>query len=257
MKFVKERKLNIICSLAALVLMWLVWIIAYYCVRNDYVIPSFRETVVALLRCFGEAEFWRAFFNTFARTLLAFLISFAAAGVLAAISAASKIFACVLKPVMIVLRTLPTLAIILILLIWTTPRIAPVIVTVLVIFPMIYAQMEAAVGGIDGGVKEMLEIYGVRRRERVLKVYLPLISPNILSQTGANVSLGLKIMISAEVLANTAGSLGGLMQTARNFLEMPRLAALTLAAVILGIIVDVAFSQLSRITYKWNRKGGV
>lgn len=237
--------------------MWLVWITAYYCVGNDYVIPDFGDTVVAFCRILAESKFWLSFLTTFARTLEAFVISFVLAAVLAAIAAASKIFSAILKPIMIVLRTLPTLAIILILLVWTTPRVAPVIVTVLVIFPMIYAQMEAAVGEIDGGLKEMLAIYGVRRRERVLKVYLPLISPNVLSQTGANVSLALKIMISAEVLAQTAQSLGGLMQTARFYLEMPRLAALTVASVVLGLIVDVGFSQFKRLTYKWSRRESV
>ena len=89
---------------------------------------------------------------------------------------------------------------------------------------------------------------------KLFKIYLPLVSPNILSQTGPNVSLGIKIRISAEVLANTYKSLGGLMQEARLYVEMPRLAALTLAAVAAGFIFDIALSQLERVTFKWSRK---
>lgn len=255
-KFWGERKLNIICSAASLVLMWLAWIIAYYCVRNDYVIPSFWDSVVALWAVFKEAKFWTAFLFTFLRTLEAFFISFALAALFSVCSAAGRIFSSLIKPIMVILRTLPTLAVILMLLIWSTPRVAPVIVTVLVMFPMIYAQIEAAVGEIDGGLKEMLLVYGVSKKERIFKAYLPLVAPNVLSQTGANVSLALKIMISAEVLANTAQSLGGMMQTARFYLDMPRLAALTIASVVLGLVADAGFSQLKRVTYKWSRKEG-
>lgn len=235
--------------------MWLVWIIAYYCVGNDYIVPSFSDTAVSLWYLLGSGEFWTAFALTFLRTLEAFAISFLLASALTALSAFSKTAKVMIKPVMSFLRTVPTLAIILLLLIWTNAKVAPVIVTVLVLFPMIYSQMLSAVEGIDGGLIQMAELYKIPKKERLFKIYLPLVSPAVFSQTGANVSLGLKVMISAEVLASTFRSLGGMMQSARGFLEIPRLAALTLVAVLLGLALDIAFSQLKRINYKWAGKG--
>ncbi len=255
-RFFIKRKLNIICAVAALVLMSLVWIIAYHSVKNDYIIPSFGETFKSFFKCLGQKTFWAAFGFTFLRTAEGFIISFALALLCAALSMCSKIFSAILNPFMVILRTLPTLAVILILLIWTTPKVAPVIVTVLVLFPMIYSQIIAAIGGIDEGLKEMADVYRISKKDRLFKIYLPSVSPNVLSQTGANLSLGLKIMISAEVLASTYQSLGNLMQTARLYLDTPRLAALTIAAILIGFIVDVAFSQLARISYKWSRKEG-
>lgn len=252
--YLEKRKLNIICSVAAIALMWLVWLIAYYSVKNDYIIPSIADTFKQLWRCISGAAFWTAFGFTFLRTAEAFIISFVLAAICAAFSACSKIFSSFIKPFITVLRTLPTLAIILILLIWTSPKTAPVIVTVLVLFPLIYSQMFAAIEGIDGEIKEMAQVYKISNRDKIFKIYLPLISPNILSQTGANVSLGLKVMVSAEVLANTFRSLGGLMQNAKLYVDMPRLAALTLITVLLGFIIDIAFSQVARVTYKWSRK---
>ena len=252
--FLIKRKLNIICSVCAVLLIVLVWIIAYYSVRNDYIIPSFSDTIVSFGKCFAEASFWIAFFNTLLRTVIAFAVSFILAAALALGSVLSKTFSAFIKPIMVILRTLPTLAVILLLLVWTNPKIAPVVVTALVLFPMIYSQIIAAVGGIDEGLKEMAEVYRISKRDKLMKMYLPLISPNILSQTGSNFSLGIKIMISAEVLANTYKSLGGLMQTARIYVEMPRLAALTVIAVLFGLIVDLAFSLLERITFKWSKK---
>lgn len=251
--FLIKRKTAIICTVASVILMALVWVIAYYCVGNDYIVPSFSQTMVTFFKLFAEAEFWIAFLNTFLRTLIAAAVSFVLGAVTASLSVLSKTFAALIKPVMVLLRTVPTLAVILILLIWTNPKVAPIVVTVLVLFPMVNSQITAAVGGIDRGIIEMAQTYGVSKRDRLFKIYLPLTAPNILAQTGANISLGIKIMISAEVLSNTFKSLGGLMQNARLYLEMPKLAALTLVAVFLGLIIDVVFTQTERITKRWNK----
>lgn len=44
------------------------------------------------------------------------------------------------------------------------------------------------------------------------------------------------------------------MQNAKLYVDMPRLAALTLIVVLIGILTDVAFSQIVRVTYRWSRK---
>ena len=250
-KFFSARKLNIILSVSAIVLMWLVWIISYYSVKNDYIIPSFSATVKSFFLCFAESGFWIAFCMTALRTFAAFAVSFAAAALLAALSVSFTGASAFLKPIMVFLRTVPTLAVILVLLVWTNPEAAPVAVTFLVLFPMIYSQLTAAADGVDNKLLQMVKVYGIKRRDVIRKIYLPQISVSVFSQTGANISLGLKIMISAEVLSLTYRSLGGLMQSARGYLEMPRLAALTLVAVFAGLFIDAAFSQLKRINAKW------
>lgn len=257
-KFFTERKLNILISVLAVVAMWIVWIIVYYSVSNDYIIPSFQDTFVSLWRdCLAKGAFWTAFGNTLLRTLLAFIISFIIAAALACLCVLSKKITAFLMPFMVFLRTLPTLAVVLLLLIWTNPRIAPVVVTILVLFPMIHARITASIDGIDGGLRQMLKVYNIPKSQAIVKIYLPLIAPHTIPQIGADISLGLKVMISAEVLASTFKSLGGMMQEARLYIEMPRLAALTLIAVFFGLVVDVAFSQLSRLTYKWSKKEGI
>ena len=251
--YLSKRKFNIILSFSAFVLMWVIWLIAYYCVKNDYVIPSISDTVKSFCKCLASGNFWLAFVYTLLRTAFSFIISFLLAAVLAAVG---TIFKCnaFIKPFIAVFRTLPTLAIILILLFWTSPAVAPVIVTILVLFPMIYSQLISAVNGIDGGIIEMAMVYNVTPKERLTKIYFPLILPSVLSQTGANFSLGIKVMISAEVLAGTYKSLGGLMQNARFYIDMPRLAALTVIAVLIGLSIDLSFSLLERITFKWSKR---
>lgn len=258
-KFFKSRKFNIIYSVVAILLMWLVWIIAYHAVGNRLIVPSFSDSLSEFFALFKSADFWIGLYHTLIRTIIAFLISFALALVFAIIAVMGHGARAFIKPIVGFIRILPTLATILLILRWTEgdKNIAPVIVTVLVLFPMIYAQLMAAVDGIDGGIRQMVKIYGIPKTTAVFKIYLPLISPNIFSQTGANISLGLKIMISAEVIANTLKGLGGMMQYAYGGAMIAQLAALTLFAVIFGLIIDLAVSQLARLTYKWSKKESV
>ncbi|MDE6597547.1 MAG: ABC transporter permease subunit [Clostridia bacterium] len=257
-KFFTQQKINIICSVAAIIFMWLVWLIAYYSVGNKLIVPPFTEAVKSFWHYLGDGTFWLAVGNSFGRSLLAFAISFVLAAACAALAIFSSAFKAALKPIMVVIRTLPTMAVVLIILKVTLgdKTMSPVIVTVLVLLPMIYAQIIAEAEGIDGGIKQMACVYGISKKERLFKIYLPLISPSILSQTGANLSLGLKVLISAEVLVNTARGLGGMMQTSSAAAEVANLAALTLTAVILGLVVELAFSQLSRINRRWRVKEG-
>ena len=256
------KKLNIAFSFLAVIVMWAGWLIAYYTVRNDYVIPSFADTVAGIGKNLIDGQFWRAFGATLLRTLYSWAVAFALSLVCLSLSALSDKFRRFLAPFVSVLRTLPTMAITLMLLIWTSPKIAPTVVAFLMIFPLSYTQLCASFGGIDKKIIEMAEVYKVSRRDKLCKIYIPLMLPDIFAQTGANISLTLKVMISAEVLAGTFGSVGGLMYTASMYSRMDELFALTILMLVFGGLIEYALGNLTRITDVWvkgrgkTRKGG-
>ena len=246
-------KKNALFSAVALIALWLVWVIAYYIVRNDYVLPSFWETLRETGRLLGEASFWRAFGNTFLRTLWAFLVSLAL-GVGLAIPAhlvggVRAFFA----PIISALRTVPTMAVVLMLLLWPTPAVAPVIVSALVLFPPAYAAALAALDEVGEEYGELTRAFRVSAGRKIVKMYLPLAAPPLLKQAGSIFSLGLKVVISGEVMASTYRSLGGMMQEAQTFLAMPRLMALTLITVLLGFALEGLCRLVYRLIVRWRR----
>lgn len=255
-KYLSANKINIIFSLASLLLMWLTWIVAYAAVQNDLVIPSFWQTVKQVFVLFGEGSFWLALLNTFCRVLIAFAISFALGVICSVFGVLIKNFNSFLSPLITVLRTVPTMAVILILLLWTPPNVAPLIITVLVLFPMIYAQINAAIGQIDKGVLQVAKVYNFSKKTKLTKIYLPLVSPYILAQTGPNLSFAIKLTVSAEVMAYTYVSIGGMMQQAQAYIQVSRLAALTVVSVLAGIIIELVFYFINRFSFKWNKVEG-
>ena len=253
-KFFSSRKLNIVYSVIAIAFMWAVWAIAYRAVGNKLIVPSYEQTFSELWEYLKSRVFWTALGNTVLRTLIAFLISLALAGICAALAALTNALRAALRPIIAFIRIIPTFAVILIIMRGTeaNKNIAPVIVTVLVLFPIIYAQIIAAVDGIDVGLKNLVKVYKISKPIALFRIYLPCVAPSVISQTGANISLGLKIMVSGEVLAFTLKGVGGLMEDVYLSYKVAYLAALTIAVVAVGLILDVLFSQLSRITKKWS-----
>ncbi len=247
----REHKWTYFLSALSLAAMWGIWAAAYFAVGNDYVVASFSDTVRALGVLLGEGSFWRAFGFTLLRTLAGWLLAFAFAVLFAAASAASKKFRIFFAPFISVFRTLPTMAIALMLMIWSDPRVAPVIVSFLMLFPVTYAQLMAAYGGIDGKLFEMARVYGVSRKDVLWRIAVPGMLPAVFSQAGANLSLSLKVTVSAEVLVSTLHSLGSMMQNASMNVQIARMFALTLLALLVGGLFAFALGFLKRITRRW------
>ncbi len=240
-----------IFSLLALVALWLGWTIAYYAVRNEYLLPSFSETMVSVGKLFVDGAFWQAFGNTFLRTLWAFALSFVSGAALALLADFRGEVRAFFAPVVSVLRTVPTMAVILVLLLWTSPSVAPVVVSFLVLMPAVYAAALASLDDVEARYGTLAAAYGVSAGRRLWKMKIPLAAPALLKQSGAIASMGLKITISAEVLSNTFRSLGGLMQEAKMFVEMPRLLALTVLAVVLGFALEGLCALVVKLVVRW------
>lgn len=250
----RKYRWNYLFSVLAVAVMWGVWVAAYFAVGNEYVVPSFTETIRELGALFASGTFWESFGGTLWRTVAGWLLAFAFAVLFAAAGVASKKFRSFFAPFVSVFRTLPTMAITLMLLIWSTPLVAPVIVTFLMLFPVTYAQLMAAYGEIDPQLFEMARVYGVPRREVLCKIAVPGMLPAVFSQAGPNLSLSLKVTISAEVLVSTFRSLGGMMHEAANYLQVAEMFALTILALLVGGLFEFALHFLTRITARW--KGG-
>jgi len=253
-EYLKKHLTAIISGAISLVVMWLVWLIAERTVKNEYVIPSFSQTLQAVFKVLGEEFFWRALLNTLLRTLYAFLISFVLAGVTSALGRIFKPFSSFLTPIITVIRTLPTMAVLVLILIYTSVKTAPVIVASLVLFPMIYAQFNVAFGRVDDGIIKAVKIFKLTKKQRLFKVYLPLVAPTVVSHIGSNLSFGVKLVISAEVMALTFTSIGGMMQAANAVMNVPRLMALTLVAVLIGLVFELIGGVITRSLFAWDKK---
>lgn len=223
-----------------------VWAVCYVVISNEYLLASPWESLKAAVSLLGNGGFYKAFFATLLRAGAAFFLSLAAALPLAVLAFIYPSFGRFLAPMIACFRALPTLAVLLILLVFLGGNGAAVAVGVTALFPMLYTAFLTALTGVDGKLKELCLAYEVPLWKQVKGLYLPHALPKAVSECGAAASFSLKITVSAEILAVTFQSVGGWMQEARLSAELATLTALTLLVCLVGIAVESGFCALSR-----------
>ena len=230
--------------LAALAFLLLVWWIAYISAKNELLVPKISDCFKEMGELLGKSWFWEYFFTTVGRVLLAFFISFVFALIFAVIAYMVPWFASFFAPLVTALRSLPTLAVTLVLLTWFQAGGTPIAVAFLVLFPMLYTGILAALSGIDKHLLDIGKVYGASAKNKIFRVYLPLSAPYILRESAAALSFSLKLVVSAEVVASTARSLGGLMEDAQGY-DLPRLFALVIVTFLVGLFLEVLVGLLT------------
>lgn len=238
-------KSNLAFTLFAVLFIALVWVIAYFAVDRELLVPSPVEAVEAFFVQLGKGSFWDAFFATLWRVVQAFLICFVFGFLFALISYLYPAFSRFFNPLVSFLRSVPTLAVTLLILLWTTPKTAPVVVAVITLFPVLYTSFSSALSSVDKKTVEMCKVYSVPLSKRIKKLYLPEILPRTIKEGAAAFAFALKLTVSAEILSLTYISLGGLMQEASYYFDTPRFFAYIIIVFLLGLFVETIGSLVA------------
>ena len=228
-----------------------VWWIAAAAYGKPIIFPTPAEAVRTLFEEFASAYFWRAFGGSLLRSVIGFSAAAVLAVALVFLGKACPPIRKILAPVVGVLRSIPTMSVILLLVLWTSGNSAPVIVAGLVIFPVLYSGMDAALCSMPRELEETARLYADKPLYKFAKVYVPYAAPSFLTVAGGAASLTLKLTVAAEVLANTRYSLGFIMQQTRIYFEIGRLMALTVVVVVTALLLEF-FVYLLRVAVDYN-----
>ena len=246
-----NKLLNLALPLVTVLCLILLWAVASILVGSEYILPSVLTTLKALLELLKEGKFYIAFLLTLLRSLVAFIISFVIAGGLAVMAYKSKVLERLILPLVSITRSLPTIAIVLLLLFWTNEQVAPVIVTLLVVMPTAYTQLKNALDSVDYSSVEAGMVDGANKKQLFLFVQFPQIEPALYSTIGSGIALNFKLMVAAEVLSATVKSLGNLLNSAKFNGEIAGMLAIVFLTVLLGMLIEFAFNKLAEKKGSW------
>lgn len=225
-------------ALLSTAIILLLWWLAAATVNNSVKIPSPLETIQALLEIITSKYFLLQVFSTLKRALLGFAIAFISGVVLGILAGAFAPIYYLLRPLVIAQRSVPTMAVILLTLIWLNRDIAPILVGVIVIFPIIYGAVVNGVREIDVKLLEMAKIYHLSRKKKLLHLYLPSIGSSLRAVAAAAISLNLKITIAAEVLSQPGNAIGTGFQLEKISLNTAGVLAWAIVAIVIGWLLE-------------------
>lgn len=239
---------NCIGVLVAVAFLFGAWVVAWAAIGNELLVPAPWDCLNVLGDLIKTRGFWTAFWATFSRTLTAFVISFVFAAIFALIAYLVPTFAQIFSPIVTALRSIPVLAVLLILWLVLGAGDAPIAVAFLSLFPMLYVAVLAALSGVDEDLIVMSRVYNVPLKKRIFSLYLPSAAPYVLKESGAALAFSLKLVVSAEVVARTAKSLGGMMSEAKaDVWGVPTLFALVVATFLTAVVLETITALIARL----------
>lgn len=238
----------------SVVVIVLIWAIASAAIGIEFLLPSPAAVWAELIKAASSARLYQSLLTTFLDTLKAFAIAFVFACALSLAAASSTFVEKLLRPFIVLVQSMPTMSIIFLAIIWLTSAQSPVLVGFLVVFPLLYSSFLAAIKGVDKQLAEMSKLYNVRRRDVVLKLYVPQIADKAYADCVSALALGVKLAVAGEALAQTGSSLGFLLQSSKSNLETGALLAYTVAAVLLGYVMQLIPTAVRAIVVYSGRK---
>ena len=196
------------------------------------------------------SQLFQATLVTGRAAMTGFVISVSLGTILALLFSSSSLVKACIYPYMILLQTVPIVAIAPLVIIWFGGGLGSVVVIVVVIsiFPVV-TNVTTGLTTVDPGLAELMQLYQANRFQMLLKLRLPNAIPHLL--TGARVSAGLTIVgaVVGEYMAGHGISQRGLgyyifMGSQNHQVEV--LYASILLSTLLGIMMVALTSLLGR-----------
>lgn len=240
---------------AAAFLFWgLIWQLVSYGVGQELVLPSPLRVVQKLSELVGTWPFWlsagRSLFNVFA----GFVAGVAAGTLLAVLTAFVGAAETLLSPAIRVVRATPVASFIILALLWLGKARVPAFSSALMVTPVVWQAVFAALRDTDKNLLEMGRLFGFGRMKTLSLIYIPSIRTQWSAACATSMGLAWKSGVAAEVICQARPTIGEALYSAKIYLETPDLFAWTAVVICLSMILENMLSRL--FTGKRGRKQG-
>lgn len=235
----------------SIILILFIWEIVSRFVGSEIILPSPKTTLYSVVFLLLSDSFLPTVGYTIVRGIKGFIISFVAGIVLGSASGMNKTVERLLEPIVVIIKSTPIMAIILLALIWFRTENVPVFVQFLIAFPIIYSNVMQGIKDVDTKLIEMARVYGIKNLRKIFELYLPSTYSYIFSGVKTAIGVGFRAVIAAEVLCLPKFAIGTNLQTAKIYLETEYVFAWTIIAIILSFTFERFVEVFERTLVKW------
>ena len=239
-----RHSLIVLISSVALIIIWQIGSVV---LDLPIILPSPVDAFTRLMRLFGERGFRSDVGATLMRAVVTFLITLVVGVTLGLAAGSLSWVRSALRPVMVVIRTIPVMSIILLAFIWFKSGQVPIFSGFLMAFPLVFQNTVDGVLRVDRHLLEMAAVYRISPRQRLFHIAIPSVMPSILSGAKSALGMSWKVVIAAEVLTVPRFGIGSAMQYAQVRLETVEVIAWTLIAVLMSGLTDILFGLFTRV----------
>lgn len=232
----------------SIVLLLGLWAIFSNVINNSIYLPSLKEVFTEFLGIVSEVGFFQSIVSSIWRSVESFFIALVVALILGILSAFNKYIYNFIYPLLAVIRSIPTIAFILIALIWVNKDMAPILIGTIIAFPIFYELVVSSIIDVDRNLLEMGEIYRISRLSMISNIYAPNICFNILRVFTSTLSLILKVVIAGEVYGQPEYGIGAAIQLEKMNLNTSAIFAWIIIVCIITVLFDYVLGLINKKT---------
>ncbi len=225
-------------------------------IKNDrLVFPDVISILRAFFRLLLTPHTWVLIRTTLIHLLMALAVSSVIGIVVGLAEGFSDFVRGLLRPLMIMLRSIPMIVLVVIIMVLTKYDRVPLIATSLILIPLI---SEAACEGCRRIEPELIDVYRMYtgfNAQVLFRVYLPLMGGYLKQAYVSAVGMGVKLAVSTEYLVQTKNSLGKAINSSAYFNEYEEIYAYALIMILLVVIVSEIPLAVSRLAEKGSGRG--
>jgi NitT/TauT family transport system permease protein len=216
-----------------------IWQIVSLSVGNELLFPAPLSVLLRLC----ELALTSDFYKTVALSILRVVVGMAAGiiigvigGTLCAFSSIAKDF---FSPVLAIIKSTPVASFIILLVLWLSRDATPVVIAMIMVLPVVWANIEMGLRKTDVSLVEMAKVYNMPRARQISDIYIPTVYPYFLSSMRSSLGMAWKAGIAAEVLLQPLISIGKQIFESKYLLETVDLFAWTVVVIILSVLIEL------------------
>lgn len=234
-------------SVISVILFWIsVWWIISLLVNDSYLLPSPKDTTIALIELFSQKFFYTVVFLSLIRVLAGLIFGIVAGTLLAFCCNKLLILRSLVTPIISILKAMPVATFILLL--WITLRGSALTVFIgfIMVMPIIFQNVLAGLDSIDKELIEVTRVFKFTLSKKLKILVFPSLRSYLFPAIITSVGLAFKSQIAAEIIAYTKNSIGQYIYDANYGLNTDVVFAWAVVIVSFSITLEAACRLLLR-----------
>lgn len=235
----------------SIIIIIILWELVSVLVDNQIIMPGIQSILFESKKILVSGEFMSLIYYSLIRCFISFLISIILAVLLGVLSYLNRWIYNFIYPILVVIKSVPTMAFIVLVLVWVSKETAPILIGIIISLPIFYDVTINTLINMDVKLIEMCRVYKVKEIDILKKIYLPSIIISIRNILNSTISLIFKVVIAGEVYAQPKYGIGAAIQLEKMQLNTAAVITWIIIIAVVSIVVDKIFNILLRKLNKW------
>jgi NitT/TauT family transport system permease protein len=222
-------------------------------VNDDIYIPRIEQVVEATKEIVNNKNFWLIVSSSFYRTVFSYVAALLLSMLLGVLSIVYPFFKYLMEPINSFGKTIPTMVLVVLSLVWFDKEKTPYVVGFAIILPILYEGIRNNLMQIDKKIIDMTKIYEVSLIDKIRKIYFPVMKFYFMSIFVSTFSLTFKVVIAGEVHGQPKFGIGSQIQLEKVNFNTPGIFAWIVIIVIISLVLEIINKFLKKKIYRWNK----